>query len=216
MAATTLWLVACMTAAAALVWAESREWRLGRAVFKLAASTAFVMLALQQGASHTSYGRWILAALALSWVGDALLLSKRSRVFLLGIGAFLLAHVAFAAAFVQLPLSPTAAVLGLFAMACVGAFVLRWLWPHLSRFYRGAVCAYVMAIVAMCSLAISAGAASGAWALATGAMAFAASDISVARDRFVTPGFANRAWGLPMYYAAQAVLASSVAVLGLA
>ncbi|MBF6023730.1 lysoplasmalogenase [Lysobacter niastensis] len=207
---TTLWLIACATATAALVWAESRHWRLGRAIFKLAASTAFVLLALQLGASDTHYGRLVLVALVLSWVGDALLLSARSRIFLFGIGAFLLAHVAFAAAFAQLPSSRIALAVGFLAMACVGGIVLRWLWPHLSPFYRVAVSAYVAAIVAMCSLAIAASPASGAWALAAGAIAFAASDISVARDRFVAPGFTNRAWGLPLYYAAQLVLACSV------
>jgi hypothetical protein len=39
---------------------------------------------------------------------------------------------------------------------------------------------------------------------------FALSDISVARDRFVSKAFANRAWGLPMYFAAQLILASTV------
>jgi hypothetical protein len=37
------------------------------------------------------------------------------------------------------------------------------------------------------------------------------SDLSVARDRFVAPGFVNRAWGLPTYFAAQLLLAASVA-----
>jgi len=31
------------------------------------------------------------------------------------------------------------------------------------------------------------------------------SDLSVARDRFVSRSFSNRAWGLPLYYAAQIV-----------
>ena len=42
------------------------------------------------------------------------------------------------------------------------------------------------------------------------AVAFFCSDLSVARDRFVAPGFANRAWGLPLYYAAQLAFAWSV------
>jgi hypothetical protein len=46
---------------------------------------------------------------------------------------------------------------------------------------------------------------------ATGAVAFTASDISVARDRFMQHGFANRAWGLPLYYLAQVMLALSAA-----
>ena len=53
-------------------------------------------------------------------------------------------------------------------------------------------------------------AARGEVAVAAGALMFAVSDVSVARDRFVAPGFANAAWGLPLYYAAQLVLASTV------
>jgi hypothetical protein len=37
------------------------------------------------------------------------------------------------------------------------------------------------------------------------------SDLFVARDRFVQPGFVNRLLGLPLYYAAQAMLAISTA-----
>ena len=45
-----------------------------------------------------------------------------------------------------------------------------------------------------------------------GALLFYLSDLSVARDRFVAPGFANGLVGLPLYYAAQLVLASTVGV----
>jgi uncharacterized membrane protein YhhN len=208
--ATTPLFSVCIAAAVALVLAESRHWRSGRAAFKIVASTAFVLLALQLGATNSLYGRLILAALVLGWVGDALLLSSRSRVFLLGLCAFLFAHIAFGVAFSQLPMNWNGLAFGLVAMGCVGLVVMRWLWRHLSPFYRVAVSWYVVAIVAMCSIAISVSAATGAWPLAAGAVAFAASDISVARDRFVAPGFANKAWGLPLYYAAQLVLALSV------
>lgn len=209
---TTVTIVACMAAAIALVSAESREWRLGRAIFKVMASTAFVLLALQLGATGSRYGQLVLAGLVLSWVGDVLLLSQRSRLFLLGIGSFLLAHVAFAVAFAQFPLSGAALALGLAAMTGVGLAVLAWLWRHLAPLYRVAVPLYVAAIAAMCALAIAAGAGAGVWMLAAGAIAFAASDISVARDRFVAHGFVNRLWGLPLYYAAQVVIALSVGV----
>ena len=43
----------------------------------------------------------------------------------------------------------------------------------------------------------------------TAAVAFYLSDVSVARDRFVAPGFGNRIWGLPLYYAAQLLFALS-------
>ena len=49
--------------------------------------------------------------------------------------------------------------------------------------------------------------------LLLGAVLFLLSDLSVARDRFVAPGFVNRLWGLPFYYGGQVLLAASVARL---
>lgn len=45
-----------------------------------------------------------------------------------------------------------------------------------------------------------------------GLLAFFASDLAVARHRLVTPGFGNKAWGLPTYYLAQHLLALSLGV----
>lgn len=200
----------CLAACSALVLAEYRAWPRAKAFFKFVASTAFVVLAFQLGAVASTYGRLILAALALSWLGDLLLLSTRDRPFLLGIGSFLLAHVVFSVAFARHPMSSAGLWFGLAVMGLLGGAVIAWLWRHLTGFYRVAVGAYVVAIVAMGSIAIAVSTASGAWWLAGGALAFAVSDVSVARDRFVRPGFINRAWGLPLYYAAQVVLAASV------
>jgi len=209
-AGTEITIIVCLVGAVALVVAESRDWPIGRAIFKIIASSAFVVIAVQLNGTASLYGRLILAALALSLVGDIFLLSRQSRLFILGLISFLMSHIVFSMAFAHRPLSDSALVIGLAIMSCVGLAVLLWLWSHLRGLYRVAVTAYVVAIVAMCSLAIAASAASGTWLLAAGALAFAASDISVARDRFVAPGFTNRAWGLPLYYAAQISLALSV------
>jgi uncharacterized membrane protein YhhN len=66
----------------------------------------------------------------------------------------------------------------------------------------------------MVALAFAASVATGSLRFAAGALAFAASDVFVARHRFVAPGPLNRTWGLPLYYAAQLLLASTVAPLG--
>ena len=200
----------CALAVAVLVVAEFRHSQRVRAMAKLVASSAFVAIAWLLDAAASSHGRWLLAAFALSWVGDALLLSARGRVFLAGLVAFLAAHVAFAAAFLSLPLSQAALWGAIKVLAACGLLLLHWLWPHLKRFYRVAVAAYVAAIVAMTSLAIAVTAAGGDWRYAAGALAFAASDVAVARHRFVAPGPANKAWGLPLYYAAQLLFASSL------
>ena len=201
----------CIAATGALLWAEFRHSQSARSVFKLVASTAFVAIALQLGAPSTGYGRGILIALALSWIGDMLLLSGRSRVFLCGLLAFLLAHLAFAIAFLRCPLDARVMGIVLVSMGVAGMGVLRWLWPRLRRFYRPAVSVYVAAIVAMSAVAFSVSVATGTWQIAAGALLFAISDIAVARNRFVSRGPANKAWGLPLYYAAQILLAMSVA-----
>ena len=200
----------CLAACLALVWAEYRDAPGRRALFKILASSAFLALAVQLGAAQSEYGRLVLVALAFGWLGDVLLLSPRERCFLPGIGSFLLAHVAYAAAFWRHPVSGIAFALALGLLGALGAAVLGWLWRHLARWFRPAVAAYVVAIVAMCAVAVAASVATGRWVFAAGALAFAVSDVSVARDRFVAPGFVNRAWGLPLYYAAQIVLAVSV------
>jgi len=72
---------------------------------------------------------------------------------------------------------------------------------------------YMLVIGAMSALACGVTAAGGPWQVAVGALAFTASDVSVARDRFVRHEFANRAWGLPLYYAAQLLIASTPALV---
>lgn len=204
-------ITACLVACGALVLCEYRGWKISKAILKIVASTAFLALALQLNATASTYGQLILLALVLSWVGDVFLLSQKSRLFLLGLTSFLLAHVVFAMAFASRPIDGTALVAGLVFMSCIGAAVLAWLWNHLKAFYRAAVTAYVTAIVAMCAFAIATSAASGVWLLAAAAVTFAVSDIAVARERFVAPGANNKLWGLPLYYVAQILLALSVA-----
>jgi len=62
----------------------------------------------------------------------------------------------------------------------------------------------------MLALAVATVPAPGGWVRLAGAVTFYVSDLSVARDRFLAPGFVNRLWGLPLYYGAQLLLAGSV------
>ena len=203
--------LACLAAVAGLLLAERLAWPVARAVFKLGASSAFVLVALSLGALGSGYGRWVLAALVLGWIGDAALVSRRREAFLAGLGAFLVAHVCYAVAFLSGALSLVPFLVALAPVLACGIPVLRWLWPHLGVGYRKPVAAYVAAILFMCAAAAGYGAATGRWQVLLGAVLFAASDVAVARERFVARSFANKAWGLPAYYVAQLVLAWSVA-----
>jgi uncharacterized membrane protein YhhN len=75
---------------------------------------------------------------------------------------------------------------------------------------RGPVYAYVTVITAMVVLAVSTVIARGRPSILVGAVMFYLSDLAVARERFVEHGFTNKAWGLPLYFGGQLVLAVSV------
>jgi uncharacterized membrane protein YhhN len=207
-------IVLTLLAVAALLAAEYTGKRAGVWIAKPLASTGFVVVALiaaQSGASDPTYQRWIIAGLILSWWGDVLLIPKeRPAVFRAGILAFLLGHVAYVVAFasrgLDLPVSALTAAL----VAAVAWAVLRWLRPHVPGDMRIPVFAYVGVISTMVVCAVGSVAEAGRPMIVVGGLMFYLSDLAVARDRFVAPGFANGAWGLPLYYGAQLVLASSI------
>ena len=176
-----------------------------RNVAKPLASAGFLLVAVAGEAADTGFGRWVLVGLVLAAVGDVLLLGSRSAAFVGGLGAFLLAHVAYSVGFgVRGVAGAGVAAIPFGLLALV---VLRWLDPHVSGSLRGPVVAYAIAISVMGALAVATAAAEWDWRLPAGALLFLASDVAVARNRFVTPGFQNKVWGLPAYYAGQLLLA---------
>ena len=199
--------------AAAAVHLTAVRWSTaGLAAFaKLTASTAFVSLAALAGAAHFTFGRLILAALVLSWIGDALLLWERDNLFVAGVGAFMLAHVSYAAAFMLTPIGLAPLAVSLALMTFVGLTLFRWLRQGLGGIFLVAVPVYIAVIMLMVSLAVSASIAGSSGMIAAGAIVFAASDVLVARERFVRHGFVNKLFGIPLYYIAQLLLAGSVA-----
>jgi uncharacterized membrane protein YhhN len=202
---------ACLVAVLVLLVLDRLESQIGRVIAKLAASTCFVGVAVSLGAHRSIYGQLILGALVLGWLGDALLLSRAPKAFMGGLAAFLLSHVLFATAFVSGALSVQAMIGAVVLAALFGTGVLRWLMPHAPKEFKGPVLAYVVVILAMCVAAAGHAFASQRWAVLVGALLFTASDLSVARDRFVKQGYVNRLWGWPTYFVAQLVLAWTVA-----
>ena len=208
--------VACLVFVLILLVVDHREWPLGRVIAKLSASTCFVGVAVVLGAHRSTYGQLILGALVLGWLGDALLLSPAPKAFMGGLAAFLLSHVLFATAFVSGAVSVQAMGVAVVMAGVFGAGVLRWLMPHAPKEFKGPVLAYVVVILAMCVTAAGHAFASQRWAVLVGALLFTASDLSVARDRFVKQGYVNRLWGWPTYFVAQLVLAWTVATASVA
>ena len=204
----------CAAAVAGLLWAEWRGSRTGLWLTKPVASFAFLWAALAVGALETTYGQLVLLGLVLCLLGDLLLIPlDRPTVFRAGVFAFLAGHLAYSAAFLTRPLDPVGLAVGGVLLAVVLLGVLRWLGRSLPADMVGPVRTYMLVIGVMSTLACGVSAAGGAWAVAIGALAFTASDISVARDRFVRHEFLNRAWGLPLYYAAQLLIATTPALV---
>ena len=201
----------------ALLFAERRPPRIGvrarqrrdrlRVISKVLASSAFVALGAlgPRLAQHPVF----FVGVCLAAVGDVCLLPRSSRGwFLAGLVSFLLAHVAYTVAFAQLPLSwLVVAVVGA-ALALPALAVLRWLWPHLPERMRVPVLAYVVAITLMVDVAVAAALAGATIWIPIGAVLFYLSDLTVARHRFVDDADINRLVGLPLYYAAQFILAT--------
>ncbi len=194
----------------ALLFVEWRRSLVGKAVIKPLTSAGFITTAVLAGAADSPYGRWVLVALALSWVGDVCLIGRARAAFLAGLVAFLLGHVAFAVAFVVRGLDSAWALGAAVPMAAVALFVERWLRPQVPDGLRRPVVAYITVITAMVVLSVGTWATSPAPLIPLAATLFWASDISVARDRFTGAGFGNRLWGLSAYYVAQLLFAFSV------
>ena len=204
------WVFTSMTAVALIVLlvGERRSITL-RNIAKPVASAGFIGVALSAGALDTTYGSWVFLGLMLGAAGDILLLGASRGAFLAGLGAFLFGHIAYVVAFGTIGLQgPLVLIVGGVA-AVVGALIFVWLYPHLEGAMVVAVAAYIVVISAMVVTA----AASAAPVVILGSAAFYLSDLSVARDRFISPGFSNRVWGLPLYYGAQLLLAWSVTII---
>ena len=204
----TVWVLAALVGV--LLWCEFKTWRVGVWLSKPLASAAFVVLALEFGATNSRYGLWILAGLMACWLGDLLLIPRHQESFKAGILSFLAGHVLYSAAFVVLRVDMGWVLLAVVPLGAAAWFVGRRLMESVGQGLRGPVAAYILVISGMLALGIGAWAFSGHAVLLVAPAAFYLSDLAVARNRFVQPGFVNRLVGLPLYYGAQALFAWSV------
>ena len=151
-------------------------------------------------------------ALLLSLAGDVFLMLPGDR-FAEGLAAFLAAHVAYLVAFTaDAPLlgKPLPAA----ALAAVAAAAVALLWRGVPTPLRLPVVVYVAALVAMAGQAASralAPGAPGSSLAAAGALLFVVSDGVLATDRFRTRLPAAPVWVLSTYWAAQSLIALSLA-----
>jgi uncharacterized membrane protein YhhN len=203
---TTLVALAC----AALVIFLLLDLPLPAAGAKLIASTAFIGVAIVSGAWLSTFGRLLLLGLVFSWCGDMFLVGSSRTAFLSGLVAFLLAHVAYVAAFVRHGYDRTWTIAAAVSVAIVAVMVFAWLQPHIPAELDLPVRAYIVVISLMVAFAVGTRGAGGSRLILAGALLFYLSDLSVAALRLVQTDFPTYVWGLPFYYGGQLCLALSV------
>lgn len=180
-------------------------------IFKPLTVVLIVVLAITGGrAAGASYARFILAGLALSLVGDVMMMLRRKR-FLAGLAAFLVAHVCYIIAFVSRLSGPISIGLVLPFVLYLG-FMARVLGPRLGRM-RWPVILYMVVITAMAATA-SQGyhqrSGTGVLLALLGSLLFLASDSFLAANRFVRSFRSAQVWILSTYFAAQVLIAWSI------
>lgn len=167
------------------------------------ASTAYVVIALLNGALRSGFGRFVLLGLLFCFAGDMI----GPRRFELGSLMFLLAHVGFSAAFLgagfRVRLLIPAAVAALLAAAMLTA----WLYPAIPRSQLSLIVGYSVVISAMVALAIATRAADFSPLLRTAAVLFYISDVFVALWTYTPNGSIYAMFCYPLYYAACVLLA---------
>lgn len=203
---------------AVLLYAERTGVHVLRWVGKPLASAGFIVAAvgMPHPALPSGAGWLLLAALALSAAGDVLLVPRHRIWLMVGMGVFAAAHVLFGSWFLSRGVSLPGLLIATVVTLAVGHVAWLWLAPHVPERKQLQVRGYMLLASLMAATALStAMAAVGAGSVrlftpAVGALFVYISDLAVARQRFVQPSFLNRAWGLPLYYAGQLMLASAV------
>ncbi|HSN33886.1 MAG TPA: lysoplasmalogenase family protein, partial [Ideonella sp.] len=147
--------LAVATIVSALLAIAAAPWALGLPalafVFKPLTTALVIAHAWPRGRATPALRRWVLGGLALSLAGDVALLWPKQG-FLPGLIAFLLAHLAYLAAFTRVrrlarPAWPFA------AYALVAAAILAALWGGVPAALRLPVAAYVVCLVSMAAQA---------------------------------------------------------------
>ncbi|MGJ8663647.1 MAG: lysoplasmalogenase family protein, partial [Marinicella sp.] len=151
-----MWLLPaiCLFACVLCIIFESKNLNKLSLKAKLLASLSFVGFAWQLEAMTTVFGKLLLSGLVLSMIGDVLLaIINHKRAFILGMIAFLIAHVMYALAFYQLGFNTAQLPLLLPVVMLMMLGTGLWLRPHLHGVFAFAVPMYLLAIGTMLILA---------------------------------------------------------------
>ena len=211
-------IVAALALLAGLLYYAKQESLNGQLMTKPFLSLLFIAAAMLQPHQNPTYYYLILTGLGLCLIGDVCLIFFANRkVFTAGLVAFLAGHILYVIAFLSFGVTGPFVWITMVVCLCLSTGVFLWLRPHLGEML-GPVIAYVLIITVMVIAASALISNTGIDMTArilvfAGAVLFYFSDIFVARHRFVKKEFLNRAAGLPMYYAAQFMIAFSTGLI---
>jgi uncharacterized membrane protein YhhN len=201
----------------AVLYFEKTQNRAGLVPTKGCLSLLFILAALVQKEPLNPYFVFVVTGLVFCLGGDVLLALPQQKAFMLGLVSFLVGHVFYVIGFFSVAGSSGWTWVSLLLAATISSMVYLWLRSHLGKM-KGPVIAYMVVITVMvCAASSVLGVGdlnlAGRVMVFSGAVAFYFSDVFVARDRFMKNEFVNRLVGLPMYYAAQFLIAFSLGFL---
>ncbi len=180
------WLVATGVFAIGDWLAVARQRKPIEYVCKPATMAALIGVALTLDADNDATRVWFVVALALSLIGDVFLMLPSDQ-FVLGLGSFLLAHIAYVVGLRSF--EGWAAIVVTALCIAIGLPIIRAV-RRADRSLVVPVVVYIAAIGAMVTTALSSGNATAA----VGALLFMASDATIAWNKFVRPA----AW-MPLF-----------------
>jgi uncharacterized membrane protein YhhN len=193
--------------------AESAQQRRLAAASKVLASLGFVLGAASSPLVNSTYGHRILAGALLAWTGDLMFLGRGRWPLLLGIVTFLVSKVCYMQAMLLWGFGPIN--LGCFFLALLAptSVIRAWLWPHVPQSLRMPTLCYLVAsaLFVACTLAAAPNHPRPLMAV-NGALLFVASDIFVAKERFIKKSVTNAWFGMPLYWTAQWLLISTAGI----
>ena len=154
---------------------------------------------------------WVILALALGLLGDVALIfadegEAADAAFMIGVGSFLLGHLAYLVAFIRHGLHTWQLVGGVLVVAGVAARAMPTVYRKArdsdGTVVANAVACYAAALGAMTILGFG----TAAIATSIGALAFLASDTTLAWDRFVQPMVRGPVIVIVTYHVAQVLI----------
>lgn len=176
--------------------------RVAEYVCKPAAIAALIVAAAVLQPAHASARPWFVAALALSLAGDVFLMLP-ADLFVPGLAAFLLAHIAYIVGLVSLG-GPTRWLLAAVPVVAIAAVTIGGrVLAEVRRGAEPALMAPVALYMAVISATVACALAYGPWIAGGAAVSFYLSDALIAWDRFVDPVPHARVAIMTTYHLAQ-------------